>query len=151
DLVPARAEVAPPEREPAVPGAELAGVNQPDVSVLLGQAAEMAPSAQESLNRIRASLERLEKMAPLIEDTLKEYRERAKESRRTGAEVQQTARTWDKLGERLDLLTQENERKITRIVDSVDRVFNEQNRKNLADTLDNLRNGTTNLPALSKN
>jgi phospholipid/cholesterol/gamma-HCH transport system substrate-binding protein len=100
---------------------------------------------------MRKSLQRVEKMAPLVEDTLREYRdlgrslnntipdlrrtndeirELAKRSReavpgfeRDAEDVASAARTWDKLGENLRVLLQANQDKIVQAVDRLNDVL----------------------------
>jgi ABC-type transporter Mla subunit MlaD len=80
----------PPDRSAVEPGAELAGVRQADVGALLGQASAVVPATQETLNEIRKSLQRFDRLAPLMEETAKEYRDLAKETRAAVPELKQT-------------------------------------------------------------
>lgn len=156
----------PPDRTPIGPGEAIAGVQGADVRNILTQTSELVPSTQDTLNEIRKSLARYEKMAPLVEDTLKEYRDLAKDTRekllpdlrRTNDEVQVAARNWSKLGERLDVLVQTNQDKVIKTLDNVNEtvqrlsnVLNDENQRNLAATLKNIRTGTDNLDSLAKN
>lgn len=165
DFVPKRPDLPGADLVAVEPNSELLGATQANVGALINQAADIVPTAQESLNQIRATLQRFEKMAPLMEDTLKEYRELGKiaretapELRRTNDEINNTARNWGRLGERLDLLVQTNQdeltksiRSLTRTLDEVSRVFNEENRKNLEATLRNVKAGSDNLESITKN
>src|SRR5437588_2420389 len=131
------------------------------------------------------SLKRLEKMGPLTEDTLKEYNALAKDTRalvkevsktnasvqqladatratipkleRTNDEFQNTARTWNKLGERLNVLLESNQDKVVKALDNlnetlmrVNNVFNDENQKNLSATLKNVRVGSDRLDSITK-
>jgi ABC-type transporter Mla subunit MlaD len=158
-------QAKPEERQPAKPGTEFQGVKQPDVATVLKAMAELVEPTQESLKLIRQSLQRLEKTAPLAEDTLREYRELARETRRTIPELRRSndeinvaARNWGKLGERLDVLVQTNQDKVIKAVDNlndalvrVNNVLSDENQKNLAATLRNARAGTQNLESISRN
>jgi len=122
DLVPTRRDGQPADRVPLEPGAVVEGASQPDMAALLNQAADIVPSAQESLNQMRVTLQRLEKMTPGLEETLKEYRELAKESRtvvpdvrRATGEAEVAARNWGRVGERVDLILQENKEEIGKL------------------------------------
>ena len=84
-------------------------------------------------------------------------RDRA-ELRRTNDEIQITARNWGKLGERLDVLLQTNQDKIIKSLDNlndtlvrVSNTFSDDNQRNLAATLKNVRAGSENLEAMTKN
>src|SRR5262249_7795562 len=135
------------------------------------------PSAQQSLDQIRRSFERLEKMAPQAEDTLREYRELARSTRevvpearravdgartlmpelaKTNDEARLAIRYWRRVGERLNLILEGDGGKLadksgkmldqlTTTLESVNKVFDERNRRNLAETLENSRKLTENL------
>ncbi len=160
--------VAPGEavdRRPIEPGEQLAGVQGPDVRNLLNQTTELVPSTQETLNEIRKTLARFEKMIPLSEETLREYRDLARDVRkmlpdlqRTNDEIQVAARNWGRLGERLDVLVQTNQdlavktlENANEVIKRLSNVVNDENQRNLAATLKNVRSGTDNLESISKN
>ncbi len=160
-----------PENEPPLdssavePGEELVGIRQANVSTLVGQAAEVVPSTQEALNEIRKSLQRLEKMSPIMEETLKEYRDLAKvsrdvvpELRRTNEEVQVAARSWNRVAEQINVLLQTNQDKLVKVIDNlnetllrVSNVFNDENQKNLTTTLKNVKAGSEHFDSIAKN
>jgi ABC-type transporter Mla subunit MlaD len=110
-------------------------------------------------------MERLDRMAPLFEETLRVYRDLGKSSndvfpdlRRTNEEIQATARSWGKLGERVDVLLQTNQDKIVKTLDNlsesvvrVSNVLNEENQRNLATTLRNVSTSSSNFESISKN
>jgi ABC-type transporter Mla subunit MlaD len=153
------------ERQPAKPGTQFEGVKQPDVANILKAMATLVEPTQESLRLIRQSLQRLEKTAPLAEDTMREYRELARDTRRTLPELRRTndelnvaARNWGRLGERLDVLVQTNQDKVVKAVDNLNdalvrviNVLSDENQKNLAATLKNARAGTENLESIARN
>jgi ABC-type transporter Mla subunit MlaD len=108
DFIPKQVdEREPADREPFEPGAELVGVRAATVNTLLKGASDVVPTTQETLNDIRKSIQRLErlaaryeKMSPLVEETLREYRDLARAGRgtipqleRTNAEIRELART----------------------------------------------------------
>jgi ABC-type transporter Mla subunit MlaD len=96
----------PVDRDAFEPGAELVGIRAATVNTLLKGASDVVPTTQETLNDIRKSIQQLErlaaryeKMSPLVEETLREYRDLARAGRntipqleRTNAEVMQLAR-----------------------------------------------------------
>jgi len=160
-VVPAQFVQAQPEKglgppppvlpgEPIPPGSEIRGRSPPDVRAMLREATDVLPTAQMSLNQIRKSLERLDRIAPLVEDTLREYAELARsvreavpevrrtnddvraavagfkdigpEAKRTLEEVQGFARQYSRLGERFDVLLQTNSDVIDRTVKNVETI-----------------------------
>jgi phospholipid/cholesterol/gamma-HCH transport system substrate-binding protein len=95
----------PVDREPLDPGSEVVGVRAATVNTLLRGASDVVPTTQETLNDIRKSIqrferlaERYEKMTPLVEATVREYGELARAARstipeflRTNAEIRDLA------------------------------------------------------------
>jgi phospholipid/cholesterol/gamma-HCH transport system substrate-binding protein len=155
DLV-ARPATAPDDREPLPPGSEVAGVLGADTLALLNQTTELVPSTQQTLNEMRKSMQRFERMAPQLEDSIREYRDLARaaremipELRRTNDEVQVTARNWGRLGERMDVLLQTNQDKLVQGLDNfnetvkrVGNAFSAENQRNLSASLANLQQAT---------
>jgi phospholipid/cholesterol/gamma-HCH transport system substrate-binding protein len=104
DLVP----VPPPEgqvadRTPVPPETVLVGFRAANVNALLKGASEVVPTTQETLNDIRKSMQRIEKMTPLVEDTFREYRDlghalnaSVPDLRRTNDDLDKLAKTTDK-------------------------------------------------------
>lgn len=130
---------------PVPPGSVLQGVTPPDAGTLMQKTAELVQPAHEAVLEIRKVFQSINKMTPIVESTLKDFREIGKMARtvgpgmqktseeirllakatretipdlkRTNDEVQITARTWGKVGERTDVLLKINEDKITKSVD----------------------------------
>jgi phospholipid/cholesterol/gamma-HCH transport system substrate-binding protein len=154
-----------PDHSAVGPGEELRGIRTASVSSVLNQAAAVVPTTQETLDEMRKSMQRFERMAPQMEGALKEYTELAKAGResipklqRTSDEIEVTARNWGKLGERLDVLVQTNQEKLIKTLDQMNdtltrvaTAFNDENQKNLATTLKNVRAGSENLESLTRN
>jgi ABC-type transporter Mla subunit MlaD len=170
DLAIARKDGVPADLtplEPNTPDSVIAGASYTPVSTLLNQAAEIVPTVQESLNQIRASLQRIDKMAPLMDDTLREYRELLKATResipdlrRTNDEVQNAARNWGRVGERLDVLLQTNQDKLLdklyRTLDNLNdsalrltQLLSDENQKNVNAILKNVRAGSDRLDSIA--
>ncbi|HEV8061306.1 MAG TPA: MlaD family protein, partial [Gemmataceae bacterium] len=193
DFAPAKktAPDAEPARLPA--GAELVGGVQADVPTLLNQTSTMVPTAQEALVEIRTTLRRYEKVAPMVEDALKQYTELGKtlnaagpdfrdtlknvkdavpevralvktarelepDLRRTNEEVQVAIRNWGRVGERVNVLLETNEAKLTDTVDRVNQaairvvsLLSDENQKNFNETLRNFNATSKNLDSLSRN
>jgi phospholipid/cholesterol/gamma-HCH transport system substrate-binding protein len=155
----------PPPQVRAQPGTEFRGTTQTDVAGILNVLSQLAPPARDAFQELTRSLERFDKMSPLLEETLREYRDLARTTRplipdlaRTNDEIQVTARNWGRLGERLDVLLQANQDKLVKTLDNLNdavvragSVLNEENQRNLAGTLKNLNAGTKNLDALNQN
>jgi phospholipid/cholesterol/gamma-HCH transport system substrate-binding protein len=174
------------DRSALEPGSEMAGVRPANVNTLLNRASEVAPTVQETLNEMRKSLQRLERLTPVAEETMREYRDLAKavresipDLRRTnqvyqdlGRDVQKAipdvqrnlddagaaARTWNRLGERLNLWVQANQENVTRVIDNLNQVLtrvssvlNEENQRNVMAILRNTRVASERLDSISRN
>jgi phospholipid/cholesterol/gamma-HCH transport system substrate-binding protein len=171
----------PVDRTPLEAGAEIVGIHQATVSTLLSRASEVVPTTQETLDEMRKSLQRLERLTGPAEDAIREYRdlgralresvpdlrrtntelyELLKSARRAMPEVTATiedigtfARSWTKVGDRVDLFLQANEDRITKALDDASkalenanetfsraaRLLNDDNRKAVEDILKNVR------------
>jgi phospholipid/cholesterol/gamma-HCH transport system substrate-binding protein len=98
DFVPAPAEEGQPvDRGILEPGSEIVGVRPANVNTLLNRASEVAPTAQETLNEIRRSLQKLERISPLAEETLREYRDLAKDARKAIPNIERTNQEYQDL------------------------------------------------------
>jgi ABC-type transporter Mla subunit MlaD len=178
---PAKQEPQPPQPNPLgnpiPPGSEIKGVVPPDLKQMLREASEVLPSAQMSLNQIRKSVERFERVAPILENTLEEYTELARslrevvpEVRRTNDDIRvavvRTSKTMDeaqdairqykRLGERVDVMLQTNREDIDRIIRNVSdmsqrvvALLSDENQRNFSAGLRNLQSMTKNLDDLS--
>ena len=118
---------------PVEPGEEMRGVRLASMNTLINQASAVVPTTQETLNEIRKSLQRFERLAPATEDALREYTRLAQETqkllpdvrktndqlRSTASEAEVTARVYSRLGERLDVLLQTNQEKLIRTLDQL--------------------------------
>lgn len=151
DFLPQRTDVPPGERPALGSDEELVGDRQSDVQTLLTQTSDLVPSTERALNDMRKSLQRYERMAPDVENTVKEIR-------RTNEELQVTVRNWGKVGERVDVLLQTNQDKLVKSLDNLNEtvvrvgaVFSPENQRNLSTTLKNVRTGTDNLESISRN
>jgi phospholipid/cholesterol/gamma-HCH transport system substrate-binding protein len=208
DLVPRKPEgEKPQDRSSLEPGAEMQGIRQATVNTVLSQASGVVPTAQDTLNDLRKSIQRIEKTLPLFEDTLKEFRDLARSAREVVPSVRQTtdeigelakevrravpnltktsdeirelaksvreavpdvrrigddvgaaARSWGKLGERLDVLVQANQDKIVKVVDNTNDVLtrmgaalSDNNLNNIGDVLKNIGTASTNFDGISRN
>jgi ABC-type transporter Mla subunit MlaD len=155
----------PGERVPVAPGTEFKGISQADVSTLIRQVSQLTPPARDAMVELQKALEIFEKMTPLFEETMREFRDLSKTSRemipelrRANEEIQATSRSWGRLGERVDVLLQTNQDKLVKTLDNmndtltrVGSIFNDENLRNLSSTLKNVSAGSKNLESLSKN
>jgi ABC-type transporter Mla subunit MlaD len=97
DFIPKPEEGEGADRAPLEAGSELVGLRATNVNTLLTRASEVVPTTQETLNDIRKSMQSLEKLAgrvdkmtPLVEETIREYRDLGKTARETLPEVRRT-------------------------------------------------------------
>jgi phospholipid/cholesterol/gamma-HCH transport system substrate-binding protein len=98
DFVPIPTEEGQPvDRGVLEPGSEIVGLRPVNVNTLLNRASEVAPTAQDTLNEIRRSLQKLERISPLAEETMREYRDLAKDVRRAIPDLQKTNKEYQDL------------------------------------------------------
>src|SRR5919202_1147947 len=98
---------------------------------------DLARSARDLVPDLRRTNEEYQRLG-------KAAREAIPELRRTNEDIAATARTWGRLGERLDVLLQENREKLVKALDQLNEVLartanvlNEENQRNLSATLRN--------------
>jgi phospholipid/cholesterol/gamma-HCH transport system substrate-binding protein len=166
DFLPRRLEPdQEPDRSPVDPSEPLVGLRSASVNTLLSQASDVVPTTQEILVDIRKSLKRLDTLGPITEDTVKEYRDLAKDTRKaipdlmkSNDEFQTTARNWGKLGERLDLMLQTNQDKLVKTIDNLNNVvaqmaalLTDENQRNFNALLKNLKTSSDSFPEMTKN
>lgn len=149
---------------PVEPGAVLQGVTPLDAGSLVQRTADLVTPAQEAVLEIKKVFQSIGKMTPVVEETLKDFREIGKMVKQVGPdlqkaseEIQVTARVWGKVGERTDVLLKTNEDKIVKSIDRMEEalkrintLFSDENQKLVQDTLKNVRNGSQQLEAISK-
>ncbi len=149
---------------PVEPGAVLQGVTPLDAGALVQRTADLVQPAQEAVLEIRKVFQSINKLTPIVEETLKDFREIGKMAKQVGPdlqkaseEIQVTARVWGKVGERTDVLLKTNEDKIVKSIDRmeealkrVNTLFSDENQKLVQDTLKNVRNGSQQLEVISK-
>jgi ABC-type transporter Mla subunit MlaD len=179
---PGKVEIVNPPAQPPVPqqppgeilqpGSTIRGQSPPSPSTLLGQATDVIPSVQQSLNQIRRLIEiltpRLDEgtreiglLARSLRETVPEIRRTNDELRlmiqgfrnfgpslrRTNDELQMTIINFGRVAERIDVLIQTNQA----VFESTMRSFNElTQRANMLLNEENQRNATTTLRNLEK-
>jgi phospholipid/cholesterol/gamma-HCH transport system substrate-binding protein len=95
-----------PDRSPVSPDVVLNGVRAGNVSSLISRASEVVPTTQDTLNDIRKSMQRIEKMTPLVEDTFREYRDLGRSLNNSVPDLRRTNDDVDKLAKSVDKLAQ---------------------------------------------
>jgi phospholipid/cholesterol/gamma-HCH transport system substrate-binding protein len=177
-------EVFDPSPEPA--GAVLTGAAPVSVNALINRASAVVPTTERTMEDIRNSLRRFERLSPLMEETMREYRDLARdlratvpdlrktndevrelsksfretlpEFRRDADDIAATARTYTRLGERLDVLLQNNQDKIVKAIDYLNDVLqrgaallNEENQRNFGLVLKNVGNASNQFDEIARN
>lgn len=110
DLLPRDPEEKEPiDRTPYEVGAELLGVRAASVNTLLKGASDVVPTTQQTLNEIRKSIQRLEKLAdraektiPIAEETLRVYRDMGNDARKLVPEFQKTNAQFQRVGKQAE-------------------------------------------------
>jgi phospholipid/cholesterol/gamma-HCH transport system substrate-binding protein len=149
---------------PVPPGSVLQGVTPLDAGTLVQRTADLVTPAQEAVVEIRKVFQGINKMTPVLDETLKDFREIGKMAKQVGPELQKaseeiqvTARTWGKVGERTDVLLKTNEEKIVKSIERAEEslkrlnaVLSDENQKYFSETLKNVRNGSQQIEAIAK-
>lgn len=141
---PAIATPVPPDSQPLPSGSTIPG-RSTDARSALGQAANIIPTVEHSLNAIRRSAERIEKAVPQLEAGAREFTELGRalreavpevrrtndeirllvqgfrnagpEIRKTNEELQVTLRNFGAVAERFDVFLAANQTKIAKAID----------------------------------
>ncbi len=154
-----------PDRSVVPPRTELVGVRQATVSTLLNRVSDVVPPTDEAMREFRDLLKETRTMLPEFRRTNDEFRALARsvnesvpDLRRTNDEIQVAARNFGRLGERVDTLLQANQDKLVKALDNLNdtlmrvaSVFSDENQRNLAATLRNVKAGSDNLESITKN
>jgi phospholipid/cholesterol/gamma-HCH transport system substrate-binding protein len=142
DFIRRRPREGPPDTSPVEPGSVIAGGSAPETGDLARQAAGLVAPARETLEEMQKVFARLDKLMPVLEDGLREFRDLAKDGRDTLPTLRDTARSLTKASDRFDGLLRANADKIS---DSLDRLktvlerasatFSPENQRNLTESL----------------
>ena len=91
------------------------------MNTLFRRLSDLMGPTQETLRDMRRTMHDVDRLTPLTEQAIREYRDLGRatrdmvpELRRTNDEIGATARNWGKLGERLDVLLQTNQDKLVK-------------------------------------
>jgi ABC-type transporter Mla subunit MlaD len=114
-----------------------------ELQKLLGSLNDSVPDVRKTNKDLQDLIKAATDMMPDVRTVVRDF----------GAAAQQ----YNKLGENVDKLVRDNQEKVVRIIDNVgatiDRamdLLSNENRRNVADTLRSIRNGTEKLPDMSK-
>lgn len=130
----------------------------PDFREGLKQYTEFGKLLNASGPDFRDTLKNVKEAVPEVRALVKTARELEPELRKTNEEVQLAIRNWGRVGERVNVLIESNEAKLTDTVDRVNqaaqRVVNllsDDNQKNINETLKNFNATSKNLDNLTRN
>ncbi len=144
----------PPENEEGAdkslvpPGSTLKGATPADAGALMQKAGDLVGPATEALVEVKKVFQRLDKMAPMLEDTLKDFRAIGKiagqvgpelhktseeiralikttrdavpDIKRTNDDIQVAVKQWTEVGKRTDSLLKNNEDKIVKSIERIE-------------------------------
>lgn len=147
------------DHSPIEPGTEVAGVVQPDARTLVSRASEAAPAAEQALEAIAKLVQRLDRMSPPLDATLREFGELARRMRATlpdaplnTKQMDLATENWSKVGARLESILSKNEEKLGKTLDNLNDTltgirgsFSDENQRNLGATLKNMSSATDRL------
>jgi ABC-type transporter Mla subunit MlaD len=102
----------PADPTPIPEGGRLVGVVQPDVGSALAQASGVAAPAKDTLQDMRKSLQAFERITPLLEETLREFRATARATRAMIPEWQGLAKATREMVPELRDLARESRRTV---------------------------------------
>ncbi|MER3414934.1 MAG: hypothetical protein C4297_01810 [Gemmataceae bacterium] len=132
------------DRRPAPDGFVFQGKPPTDIRQALGRATDLAQVTQDALEEIRSAAKGISDNMPVF--------------RRTAEELQVAARNFGRVAERAEVLIETNQDKFTKTLDQVSElasrandVLTEDNRKNLAALLRNMRDASDQLSQLARN
>ena len=111
-----------PDTTPVPPATVLVGVRAGNFNQLVARASEVVPTTQETLNDIRKSMQRIEKMAPLVEDTFREYRDLGHSLNNAMPDLRQTNSDIDKLAQSADKVAHQLQDSIPQVTRDADDV-----------------------------
>jgi ABC-type transporter Mla subunit MlaD len=136
-----------------------------DLRKLINSANEAFPDIRKAIQEGQKFLASLNELMPELRKTnadvqgfIKQGTDLIPDVKTTVRDVGSAAQQYNKLGETLDKLVKDNQTKITRIIDNfgatLDRtleLLSNENRRNITDTIRNIRNATDKLPETMKN
>ena len=143
-----------------------------EIRATLKRYEKVAPLVEDALKQYTELGKALNAAAPDFRDTLKNVKDAVPEFRalvktaqglepdlrKTNEEVQVAIRNWGRVGERVNVLLESNETKLTETVDRVNQaagralaLLSDENQKNINETLRNFSATSKNLDSLSRN
>lgn len=168
------------------PGSVLVGVMPTDPGTVLQKTSDLIPGAQETLVEMKRVFQKIDRMAPIMETAVKDFAELARASRdfipelrvtnsnlqalsksanetmpsvkRTVEEIEVTARTWSRVGERVNVFMQSNDGKLNKTLENLELatrraadLLDDENRKLVKEILKDVRTGSSRLESISRN
>jgi ABC-type transporter Mla subunit MlaD len=100
------------DNTPLAGGETIEGVIPKDVSALVNNASALMPPAKDTLKELHKTVRRFEKMTPLMEETLAEFRQAARATRAMIPALQEVARATRKMIPELSELTKESRKTV---------------------------------------
>jgi phospholipid/cholesterol/gamma-HCH transport system substrate-binding protein len=154
---------APPKSIP--PGSEIQGKVPTDPQQLLNQMSRLMPVTQQAVIELGRAAQGLNQVLPQFDAAVREIgalsratREGLPEVRRTNDEAQAAIRTWNSLGERLNVLVATNEDKLTKALEDFDntvvrlgRAVSDDNLRNMNTILKNGATSSERFPSIAAN
>ena len=130
----------------------------PMVEDALKQYTELGKTLNAAGPDFRDALKNVKDAVPEVRALVKTARELEPDLRRTNDEVQVAIRNWGRVGERVNVMLETNEAKLTDTVDRVNQaatrvvsLLSDENQKNINETLRNFNATSKNLDNLSRN
>ncbi|MSU79804.1 MAG: MCE family protein [Gemmataceae bacterium] len=157
-------DAAKDDPTPVEPDSVIVGLTPLDPSSLVQKTSDLVQPVHDALIEVRKVFQRIDKLGPVIEETLKDFRQVGKfahdvgpELRRTNDEIQITARNFGRVGERVDVLLRTNEDKIVKSLERMDEslrrineLFGDDNQKSIRDILRNVKTASGQLDVIAK-
>jgi ABC-type transporter Mla subunit MlaD len=143
----------------------------PGISATSDEVRELARSVRETVPNIASTSDEVRELAKAVRETVPQLtktneeirelaqslRETVPQLRRTNDEIQATAHSFGELSSHIDSLVVGNQGRLNKAVDNLNEtltristVFNEENQRNLAALLKNVKTGSDNLEAVTK-
>jgi phospholipid/cholesterol/gamma-HCH transport system substrate-binding protein len=147
------------------PGSEIPGKVPADPQQLLNQMSRLMPVTQQAVIELGRAAQGLNQVLPQFDAAIREVgalskatREGLPEVKRTNEEAQVTIRTWNSLGERLNILVATNEDKLVKALEDFDntvvrigRAVSDENLRNFNAILKNTATSSERFPSISGN
>lgn len=125
------------------PGDTIMGTVPPDAGSLVQKTSEAVEPAKETMAKVREFLQEFQGLGSKLEKTLKRYDDLGNLANqkfpKTNDEIRDAAKKLGKAAETVDRVLFNNEKKFSDAIDNVNKAFNDQNQKNLAEALESAK------------